>query len=64
MGMTDRPTALTWHECAALVGTQVGMVASVRSGRSVVIADVLPGECVLVQDDGPGLRAVHPTELT
>jgi len=64
MSMTDRPTPLTWHECTALVGTHVGMVAGIRSGRSVVIADVLPGECVLIQDGETGLHAVHPTELT
>ena len=61
--MTDRPTALTWPECTALVGTRVKTVGGRGSGRSVVIADVLPGECVLVQDDETGLHAVHPTEL-
>ncbi|ACV79093.1 hypothetical protein [Nakamurella multipartita] len=60
--MTNRPEHLSWHECAALVGERVEFAAS-TGRRTVVIADVLPGQCVLVQDGELGPRAVHPSEL-
>lgn len=63
--MANGPQRLTWDECAALVGNRVDHgLGSPAGPRSVVIAEVLPGECVLVQDDGLQPLAVHPSELT
>lgn len=56
---------LTWDECVALVGNQVDHALGSPAGpRAVVIAEVLPGECVLDQADDLQPHAVHPSELT
>ena len=63
--MTNRPEHLSWDECAALVGERVQFGSgSPGARRSVVIADVMPGQCVLVHDGDLGPFAVHPSELT
>lgn len=63
--MTTGPHRLTWDECAVLVGSRVDHgLGSPTGPRAVVIAEVLPGECVLVQDGDLDPRAVHPSELT